>query len=47
MSYGEFTCANCGRTFEKGRSDEEALAEATARFGDDEKDLAVVCDSDA
>ena len=39
-----FTCADCGGTFEKGRSDEDALAESAARFGELPIDeLAVVC----
>ena len=39
----EFTCAQCGGTFNKGRSDEEARAEAKDLFGDME-DMVVVCD---
>jgi protein involved in sex pheromone biosynthesis len=42
-----FTCDNCGRTYKKERSDEEALKEAKEIFGDvinDIKNLAVVCD---
>jgi hypothetical protein len=30
-----FTCALCGGTFEKGRSDDEALEEARENFGAD------------
>lgn len=37
-----FTCANCGRTYDKARSDVDALAEAREDWGDVE--LAVVCD---
>ena len=41
----EFTCALCGETFEMGRDDEEARAEARATFGAlPEEELAVVCD---
>lgn len=40
-----FTCAVCGETFEKLRTDEEAMAEAKEKFGDDlGDDLLVVCD---
>jgi rubredoxin len=40
-----YTCALCGGVFEKGQSDEEALAESRAYFGDvPPEELAVVCD---
>lgn len=45
--FGDFTCAECGGTFPKARSDDEAMAEYETRDvltpleGDD---LAVVCD---
>lgn len=40
----KFTCDMCGDTFDKGRSDEEALAETESYFGNlPEDDLAVVC----
>ena len=42
-----YTCENCGGTFEKNRSDEEAMAEALAadRFPVGEPvDVAVICD---
>lgn len=43
---GYFTCASCGETFEKVRSDEEAHAEAVEIFGEDELSdgIEVVCD---
>jgi hypothetical protein len=41
---GEFTCANCGGTFVKGWSDEEAADEAGRVFGADIPDPVVVCD---
>lgn len=45
MTPETFTCANCGQTFDKGRSDEEAMAESVAGFGEyDPDDLCVVCD---
>lgn len=34
MSDDTFTCDMCGGTFNKGRTDEEADAEAAAIFGD-------------
>jgi hypothetical protein len=42
----EFTCARCRRKFNKGRSDEEALAEAEALFTPGEMDgnLEIICD---
>ena len=45
MSYGTYVCAACGNEYEKGRSDEEARAEFTQRFGhppDPEDEI--VCD---
>lgn len=40
-----FACSACGGTFPKARSDEEALVESQAVFGDHAPaDLAVVCD---
>lgn len=42
---GQYTCEECGQTFEKTVSDEEARAECAANFGtamDD--DLAIICD---
>lgn len=45
MKNGEFKCACCGGEFEKGWSDEEALAEAKTQFTQVElSDKAVVCD---
>jgi hypothetical protein len=42
-----FTCANCGETFDEGRSEEAANAEALEQFGvaDASRDptMAVVC----
>jgi hypothetical protein len=39
-----FTCENCGGTFEKGWSDEEARAEAIGTFGAMPAEPAQVCD---
>lgn len=41
-----FTCAECGQTFPKLRTDAEAWAEARARWGDAMlgEDAAVLCD---
>ena len=39
---GGFTCAHCGETFEKGRSDGEAEAERDNLFGDQHCEL--VCE---
>lgn len=41
-----FTCAHCGRTFDKEVPDEEALAEARSLFGQSLKkeECDVVCD---
>jgi hypothetical protein len=40
-----YTCEECGRTFDKGVSDEEAHAERVANFGEAfADDLAVICD---
>ena len=42
---GHYRCDHCQGVFEKGRSDEEALAEAAETFPDmAEDDRAVVCD---
>ena len=41
--FGEFTCDECGGTFPKAWSDEEALAEADGLFGA-AGPLAVICD---
>lgn len=41
--HGEFTCANCGETHAKGRSDEEAQAEANELWGD-QPVMVVVCE---
>lgn len=41
----EYTCDNCGRTFEKTWSDDDALAEATELFGEiPPEERAIVCD---
>lgn len=41
----EYTCAECGQTFEKGWSNEEADIEKQALWGDLEPDKsAVICD---
>jgi hypothetical protein len=41
-----FTCARCKRTFDKERSDEEALAETHKVFGSlaDQGPMSVLCD---
>ena len=40
-----FSCSLCGGVFEKGRSDEEAMAEYAEMFpGDDEEPTDLVCD---
>lgn len=40
-----FTCEECGRTFPKARSDEEANAERLTNFGPAfADDLAIICD---
>jgi hypothetical protein len=45
MSGATFVCESCGGTFEKGRPDEDAWAEALAAFTPAElEDAAVVCD---
>jgi hypothetical protein len=42
----QYTCELCGETYDRGRSDEEALSETAAVFGPDSLDepLAIVCD---
>lgn len=40
-----FTCANCKGEFNKGRSDEEALAELEEDFPDDQdQPMEVICE---
>ena len=41
-----FTCAMCGGTFERNRSDQEAMEETRAIFGDDVtlEECDLVCD---
>ena len=41
-----FTCDQCGRTFKRGRPDEEAHVEALRLFGvrGDAPGMAIVCD---
>jgi DNA-directed RNA polymerase subunit RPC12/RpoP len=42
-----YTCANCGGTFEKTYSDEEAMAEMESNFSPEEiaaEGKAIVCD---
>lgn len=42
----EFTCSVCGNTYEKGRSDEEAVEELSTHFpGFEVEDCDVVCDN--
>lgn len=41
---GTFTCAACGGTFPKARSDEEAKAESEENFGEiPEEEVSVIC----
>jgi hypothetical protein len=42
--YGAFICADCGKTFPKGRPDEEAWAEYRASGFPADDETAVVCD---
>jgi hypothetical protein len=45
MGENEYVCASCRETFTKGRSDDEAQAEAHAAFGDiPEDEQEIVCD---
>lgn len=45
MSTDTFTCARCGGTWEKIRTDEEAMAEARGLWSPAElEDTAVICD---
>lgn len=44
MADETYTCAACGGVFEKGWSDEEALAEAAEVFPDWGGPMDVVCD---
>ena len=46
MNKNEYTCAHCGKTYNKGVNDEEATKETKANFGEDTKieDCAVICD---
>ena len=40
-----YRCASCREEFEKGRSDEEAMQESVALFGElPPEQLAIVCD---
>jgi DNA-directed RNA polymerase subunit RPC12/RpoP len=40
-----YICAGCGSPHEKGRSDEEAMAEARAMFSPAEREgMVIVCD---
>lgn len=40
-----FTCDGCGRTYQKGWTDEEAKAEYAERFpGQEDAETATVCD---
>lgn len=41
----EFTCAQCGFTFPKARTDEDAMAEARENFGGmvDKEPLVMIC----
>lgn len=45
MTSEQFTCAACGETFNKGRSDEEALAESRLIWGaTPPPEMCVICD---
>ncbi len=44
MSDDEYICAVCRRTFQKGRADEEAIAESLATFGIPIRECKIVCD---
>ncbi len=46
MTGSTYTCSECGGTFECGRPDEEAHAEALRNFGKrgDHPSMAIVCD---
>jgi hypothetical protein len=46
MGFGQFKCAVCGGTFEKTRSDDEAMVETNSVFSPSERaeGLAIVCD---
>lgn len=45
MSFGQFTCEECGGTFDKAMSDEEARAEKLHNFGPAfADDCAIICD---
>lgn len=45
MNDNEYKCANCGGVFEKGRSDEEALAASRDMWGAlPMEELSVICD---
>lgn len=40
-----YTCEMCGKTYEKGRTDEEAIAEMKEHFGEVPKEeQATICD---
>lgn len=40
-----YTCTACGETYDKGRSDEDAMMESKTLWGDLPKDeLVVICD---
>ena len=42
---GDFTCSHCKLTFQKGRSDEEALSESAEKYGPAPMSmLAVICE---
>ena len=45
LNKNEYKCECCGKIYEKGWSDEEALEESLALWGElDEDNLAIVCD---
>lgn len=40
-----YTCSACGNTYDKGRSDDDAMQESKTLWGDiDPADLCVICD---
>jgi hypothetical protein len=45
VTHGTFTCSLCAETYEKARSDDEAMEESQEIFGEyGAEDLAAVCD---
>lgn len=46
MKSNEYKCAQCGNVYETGQTEEEAITEMKANFGEHAKkeDMAVICD---